>query len=69
MRDAAAALGVDPYTWILTGGDDHPLAATFPAGTELPAGWTVIGSVSDGSGVTVDGKAWTGPSTGWDHFR
>jgi thiamine-monophosphate kinase len=69
MRDAAAALGVDPFTWILTGGDDHPLAATFPAGTPLPADWTVLGRVADGSGVTVDGKPWTGPSTGWDHFR
>src|SRR5262245_15862990 len=43
MRDAAAALGVDPYTWIFTGGDDHALAATFPAGTELPGEWLVIG--------------------------
>ncbi|MEV6350374.1 thiamine-phosphate kinase [Actinoplanes sp. NPDC051851] len=68
MRDAAKALGVDPYQWILAGGDDHPLAATFPAGTELPAGWRVIGRVVDGSGVTVDGKPWTG-GTGWDHFR
>jgi thiamine-monophosphate kinase len=33
MRDAAAALGVDPYTWLLAGGDDHALAATFPPGT------------------------------------
>jgi thiamine-monophosphate kinase len=69
MRDAAAALGVDPFTWILTGGDDHALAAAFPAGTSLPPDWSVIGSVADGSGVTVDGKAWTGPALGWDHFR
>src|SRR2546421_3439201 len=33
MRDAAGALGVDPHAWILTGGDDHALAATLPAGT------------------------------------
>ena len=38
-------------------------------GTPLPADWTVIGRVADGSGVTVDGKSWTGASTGWDHFR
>ena len=30
MRDAAKALGVDPYGWVLAGGDDHALAATFP---------------------------------------
>jgi thiamine-monophosphate kinase len=69
MRDAAAALGVDPFTWILTGGDDHALAATFPAGTSLPPDWSVVGTVADGSGVTVDGKAWTGATLGWDHFR
>ena len=68
MRDAATALGVDPYQWLLAGGDDHALAATFPPGTELPEGWRAIGSVHEGTGVTVDRKAWTGGS-GWDHFR
>ncbi|WP_221324025.1 thiamine-phosphate kinase [Actinoplanes sp. L3-i22] len=68
MRDAAKALGVDPYQWVLAGGDDHPFAATFPAGTRLPDGWLEIGSVHDGSGVTVDRKPWNGP-LGWDHFR
>jgi len=69
MRDAATALGVDPYAWILTGGDDHPLAATFGPQTALPEDWTPIGTVVDGGGVTVDGKPWTGVSTGWEHFR
>ena len=31
MRDAAPALGVDPYTWILAGGDDHALVGDVPA--------------------------------------
>jgi thiamine-monophosphate kinase len=69
MRDAAAALGVDPYTWVLGGGDDHPLVATFPPGTPLPEPWAVVGRVLDGAGVTVDGRAYTGGSPGWDHFR
>jgi thiamine-monophosphate kinase len=68
MRDAALALGVHPYSWILTGGDDHALAATFPAGADLPDGWQVIGLVRDGSGVTVDGEPYTDGPTGWDHF-
>jgi thiamine-monophosphate kinase len=68
LRNAAEALGVDPYDWILTGGDDHPLVATFPDGTRLPAEWRPIGYVSTGSGVTVDGKHYHGPP-GWDHFR
>lgn len=63
---AAAIGGGDPLAFVLTGGDDHALAATFdPAG--VPPGWTVIGAVSDGEGVTVDGEPWTGPG-GWQHF-
>ncbi|XVU24360.1 thiamine-phosphate kinase [Actinoplanes sp. CA-054009] len=68
MRDAATALGVDPLQWLLAGGDDHALAATFPAGTPLPDGWRPIGRVHEGTGVTVDRKPWSGP-LGWDHFR
>ncbi|MFC0028444.1 thiamine-phosphate kinase [Micromonospora chaiyaphumensis] len=68
MRDAAQALGVDPYSWILAGGDDHALAATFPATATLPAGWRPVGRVTEGAGVTVDGAPYAGPA-GWDHFR
>jgi thiamine-monophosphate kinase len=69
MGDAARALGVDPYQWLLAGGDDHALAATFPADGALPEGWRVIGTVREGAGeVTVNDAPWTG-STGWDHFR
>jgi len=53
--------------FVLTGGDDHALVATFPAGTAIPDGWRAVGTVSDGSGVTVDGAAWDGP-TGHTHF-
>ncbi len=68
MRDAASALGVDPYSWILGGGDDHALAATFPPEVSLPPYWHAVGVVHEGTGVTVDGKTWSG-SSGWDHFR
>jgi thiamine-monophosphate kinase len=54
--------------YVLTGGEDHSLVATFPAGVELPARWTVIGSVRPGHGVTVDSAPYAG-SAGWDHFR
>jgi thiamine-monophosphate kinase len=69
MRDAASALGVDPYTWVLTGGDDHPILATFPRTVTLPEQWVVVGRVIDGTGVTVDGRMHTDGPTGWDHFR
>jgi thiamine-monophosphate kinase len=54
-------------TLILTGGEDHSLAATFPPGTELPPRWHVIGEVRKGSGVLVDNHPYQG-SPGWDHF-
>jgi thiamine-monophosphate kinase len=66
LQAVGAATGADPVTFILGGGDDHALLATF-ATSEVPEGWTVIGSVSEGSGVTVDGAAYDGP-TGWTHF-
>ncbi len=69
LRDVSSALGVDPYTWILAGGDDHALVATFPADARLTDDWRVIGRVQDGAGVTVDGKAFEGAPPGWDHFR
>ena len=64
---AAAVGGGDPLTFILTGGDDHALIATF-APSDVPEGWQVIGTVSDGDPtVTVDGAPWEGGS-GWRHF-
>lgn len=56
MQSAAAAYNLDPRDWMLTGGDDHALLATFPAGTALPEGFVAIGLVSAGEpGVMVDG--------------
>ncbi|WP_415646104.1 thiamine-phosphate kinase [Stackebrandtia soli] len=68
LRDTAHALGVDPLAWVLTGGDDHALVATFPPGSPPGAGWRLIGRVGDGIDVTVDGEDYEG-ATGWDHFR
>jgi thiamine-monophosphate kinase len=68
--------------WVLTGGEDHSLAATFPPGTRLPPRWRVIGTVQSaedqsaemhpaegrpGHGVVVDGQPWA-QAPGWDHF-
>lgn len=67
LVEVASAMGADPRHWVLTGGEDHALLASFPAGTELPAGWTAIGAVREGRGVTVDGVPYQGPA-GWTHF-
>jgi thiamine-monophosphate kinase len=67
LQAVGAALGADPLRFVLTGGDDHALVATFPAGALLPDAWTRIGTVSEGAGVTVDGAAYDGPA-GHTHF-
>jgi len=68
LTEVASALGADARHWVLTGGEDQALAATFPAGTELPEGWRTIGEVAEGSGVTIDGAPYeTAP--GWEHWR
>jgi thiamine-monophosphate kinase len=56
LQQVAAALGGDPLVWVLTGGEDHALVATFPADSTLPPGWAVVGRVEAGEpGVRVDG--------------
>ena len=70
---AAAIGGGDPLNYILTGGDDHALLATFPSASDVPDGWAVIGRVGESdpeaeASVTVDGKAWSTDAGGWRHF-
>lgn len=69
LVEVGTALGADPLRWVLTGGEDHALAATFPPFAELPEGWRRIGSVTmPDSGVTVDGQPYHEES-GWEHWR
>jgi thiamine-monophosphate kinase len=59
LQQVGSALGVDPLSWVLTGGEDHALVATFPPRTVLPVGWVPIGEVRKGGrrpGVFVNGK-------------
>ena len=67
LDDAAPAGPARPLRWMLTGGEDHALAATFPPGAVLPPDWRVIGHVSQGHGVRVDGRPFQG-RPGWEHF-
>lgn len=68
LHAVAAATGADPMHFILTGGEDHALVATFPLGS-VPPEWQVVGVVTEGdAGVLVDGAPHVGTG-GWDHFR
>jgi thiamine-monophosphate kinase len=63
---AAERLGADPLDWVLSGGEDHALAAVFPAGVALPSSWRIVGHVVAGQGVHVRGREIG--HAGWDHF-
>ncbi len=73
LQETSSAFNVDPLTWVLAGGDDHSLVATFPAGSPLPQMFTMIGRITavgaNGPGVAVDGRHWSGQGGGHDHFR
>lgn len=70
LADAAAAFNVDPMIWFLTGGDDHPLVATFAPTAVLPEEFVQIGRVLSGEepGVLVAGTPWVGSPAGHEHF-
>lgn len=66
VSDAATAAGVDPWSLVLGGGEDHALVACFP--DYPPHGWRVIGAVRAGAPeVLLDGQHWAGP-TGWQSY-
>lgn len=63
---AARAVGVDPWSLVLGGGEDHALVACFP--DRPPPDWRVIGAVRAGAPeVLLDGRRWSGPA-GWQSF-
>ena len=62
----AQGLGVDPLGWVLQGGEDHSLLATFPASATLPRSFKIIGKVvaKTAQDVLLDGQPVA--DTGWD---
>lgn len=66
LAAAAEAVGADPWSFVLGGGEDHALAAVFAG--PVPGGWRVVGRVADGPArVLVDGQEWHGHA-GWESF-
>jgi thiamine-monophosphate kinase len=71
LEPASTLLNADPMAWVLAGGEDHGLLATFPPGVQLPPGFTAIGSVqalgdNESPGIKIAGDA--ADTGGWDHF-
>lgn len=69
LASAASAFHLDPREWMLRGGEDHALLATFPEDVDLPEGFIPIGRVVAGAArVLVDGRSGDEPG-GFAHFR
>lgn len=75
LGPAGSLLGMDPWSWVLGGGEDHSLLATFPgADSAVAAGFRVIGSVAEphADGPVLIDQVAPGRRrlrAGWDHFR
>ena len=64
LEEPARAIGVDAQDWVIGGGEDHSLLATFAAGVEIPRAFKPIGVVAEGAGVYLDAEPLS--DTGWD---
>ncbi len=63
---AAMRLESDPSNWVLFGGEDHSLLATFPQGVEIPREFKPIGSVLNKGEHDVLLNSEPLPQKGWD---
>ena len=66
---AALRLEVTPENWVLFGGEDHALLATFPEGAEIPKEFKPIGRVLPPSDVLVLLDDVELQANGWDSIR
>ncbi len=64
IDDAAMRLGVSSSDWVIGGGEDHSLLATFAPDVEVPRAFKPIGYVAEGSGVYLDESPLG--EVGWD---
>lgn len=69
LEPIATAVGSTPdqaFSWVLGGGEEYALLATFPAVVELPEGFRRIGTVADANGApgVITGSAVE--NIGWD---
>jgi thiamine-monophosphate kinase len=64
LDDVADRLELKSIEWVLFGGEDHSLLATFPEGAAMPRSFKAIGRVEVGDGVFLDSELL--PERGWD---
>lgn len=69
LEEAARAIEANPSDWVIGGGEDHSLLATFPAGASLPRAFKPIGVVLPEGPSPVMLGASPLPERGWDSSR
>lgn len=69
LEESARAIEANPSEWIIGGGEDHSLLATFPAGATLPRAFKPIGVVLPQGPAPVMLGAQALPEHGWDSSR
>ena len=68
LEEPAMRIGANPLNWVLSGGEDHSLLATFPADAQIPKSFKPIGRVLErgNEGVLLGNDPL--PDAGWDSF-
>lgn len=69
LEEAARAIGANERDWVLFGGEDHSLLATFPSDVQLPRGFKRIGTVLPQQPAAVMLDAQPLNESGWDSIR
>lgn len=69
LEESARAIEANPSDWVIGGGEDHSLLATFPAGATLPRAFKPIGVVLPQGPAPVMLGAQPLPERGWDSSR
>ena len=67
VEEPAMAISADAFDWVISGGEDHSLLATFPYGATIPRAFKPIGRVTEGDGVWLDSERIS--ESGWDSVR
>ena len=69
LEQAAMRLDLDAKNWVLFGGEDHSLLATFPQGFEIPKEFKQIGTVITQRDELVLLDNLELQANGWDSVR
>jgi thiamine-monophosphate kinase len=69
LEEAARAIGANAFDWVLDGGEDHSLLATFAAGSSIPREFKPIGEIVTRANHDVLLDLAPVAEGGWDSVR